>query len=1134
MNNYELLIHKLDAFIRKYYFNQLLRGILVFAACLFAYLLLVSVGEYFFYFPAWLKMGLVSLLLVAGLFSLAKWIVLPLLKIQRLGKTISHEEAARIIGLHFTDVSDKLLNILQLMQNSHHAESRELIEASIEQKSSNLVLVPFVQAVDLGKNKKYLPFALVPLAIGALIAISVPALFRDAGNRLLQANRNFEPPAPFTFQVTSGNMEVPMYGSYKLETKIKGSKLPEKVYVQSGNEQLEMQKTGKNTFAYTFTQIAAPLSFRMAAAGVHSSDYSIKVKQRPTLTSFTVDVLYPQYTGRANEHLQSLADMAIPAGTLLKISLKATNTSNIFLRLGSGAATPLQQQNNNWLSLLKFMADTSYTLLLSGKEIVRGDSFTYHVQVIPDLAPTVQMQEMKDSITGQQLLLTGNAGDDYGIGKLYFHYSIAGADKQILSNKNIALKTAGGRVVPFQHYFDIGSLDLQPGQELSYYIEAWDNDAVNGSKSGRSDIHTYRMPDAHQADSAQSQNSRQINQGLSSSAEQAKDLQKELKEMQNELLQSESMSWEQQQNMKSLEDKQMQLKNQVGAVKKRFDQQKKQSEQKQYSEEIKEKQEAVEKQLDNLLNKELQEQLKKLQEMQQQRNKENAFQNLQQMEQQNKLFNMDLERIQELIRKLEMQMKMEDLAAKMENLATQEDKLNEQNNARSEDNKQLAKQQDALQNQLKQALQNDMKEIEKLNNSQQNPEKTDDAQEQGKEADKDMEESSDQLQQNNNQKASKAQQNASNNMRQMAKSLMKMAAGMDAEQIEIDIKATRQILTNLLRFSFDQENLMNTVKHTPMSSPKYVENSRAQNRLQANARMIKDSLFTLGKRVFQIAATVNKETTDLESNINSTIYALENRRLGEAVTRQQYAMTSANNLALLLNELLENLMQNQAQAQASGQGKGGKPKPGSGGGAGQQLKDIITGQQQLGQGMQKGMGKGNQQQQGQQPGGQQGSNGGGGNGGGQGSEGDNMGSEQIARMARQQAALRRQIQELSSMLNSKGMSGNARQLKAIQDAMDKNETDMVNRKLNSELWRRQQEIMTRLLEAEKSIRDQEEDNKRNANAGKDEQRPMPPELKQYLQSRQSMLDMYRTTPPELKPYYRKMADDYLKQIKQNN
>lgn len=47
---------------------------------------------------------------------------------------INHEEAAKIIGTHFTDVKDKLLNVLQLKSQSVGFTDRSLIEASINQK----------------------------------------------------------------------------------------------------------------------------------------------------------------------------------------------------------------------------------------------------------------------------------------------------------------------------------------------------------------------------------------------------------------------------------------------------------------------------------------------------------------------------------------------------------------------------------------------------------------------------------------------------------------------------------------------------------------------------------------------------------------------------------------------------------------------------------------------------------------------------------------------------------------------------------------------------------------------------------------------------------------------------------------
>ncbi len=160
---------------------------------------------------------------------------------------------------------------------------------------------------------------------------------------------------------------------------------------------------------------------------------------------------------------------------------------------------------------------------------------------------------------------------------------------------------------------------------------------------------------------------------------------------------------------------------------------------------LKEKQEAVAKQLDHLLNKELAEQLKKLQEMMQQMNKENAFQQLQQMEQQNKLFNMDMERIKELMKKLEMQMKLEDVANKMEDLAERENQLQKNTEAAQKDKNELTKDQKDIQKDLKNTMQQDMKDLDKLNSGQQQPEKLDDVKDKGKEADSNMEQSSDQV-----------------------------------------------------------------------------------------------------------------------------------------------------------------------------------------------------------------------------------------------------------------------------------------------------------------------------------------------------------------------------------------------------
>ncbi len=1117
MGNYALLIQKLDQFIRKYYANKLLRGSLICAACLILYLLMITLGEYYFYFPVWVKVGVLSLLVLVGLLAVIRLVIIPLLKMQQMGPVISHEQASGIIGLHFPEVSDKLLNILQLRQESGSAASKALIEASIQQKSAQIVVVPFAQAIDLKQNKKYLPYLVLPLLLVGIILLAAPHIFKDAASRLMQPTTAFSPPAPFAFHIGNKQLRVPLYGQFVLDVEVKGEKLPDRVFLNVEGEQLELQALSKTHFQYTFSRVSEPLTFHLSAAGVRSPGYTLSIMEQPRLTAFSVSVNYPDYTGRTDEVLQGLSDLQLPQGTVLQWEITTSHTDQAQLRFGT-TGQPLDLSpagKDKWQASARFDQDTVYSFLMSNSKFQLKDSFRYGVQVIADQHPQVSLQQLSDSLLGQQILLVGNASDDYGLSRLYFHYEVKGEQNATGEARSIPLKLTPGKVVAFQQYFDFGSLNLEPGQRVSYYVEAWDNDAVHGSKSGRSAVGTFSMPRLDELQEQLQENAEQINQGLSAGAAQSEQMQEDVKSLQNQLLQTDDMSWEKKQGFKQLTERQEQLMNQVAAVKKRFEEQMKNTERKDYSEDIREKQEAVKEQLDHLLDKQLAEELKRLQEMMQKLNKEDAFQQLQQMEQQNKLFNMDMARIQELMKQLEMQMKMEDMAGKIGELATQEGKLKEKTEQGSADKDALAREQDKIKKALESLLKEDMQELGKMNNAQQAPQDLDGAQEQGEQAKDQMEQSSQQLQQGQPQKAGQAQSKAKQQLEEMAASMMQMAQGGNLEQIELDIKATRQLLTNLIRLSFEQEKLMNSVKTTPPSSPLFLTNAQVQNRLVANAKMIKDSLFVLSKRVFQIAPTINKETTELERNMAQTVTALGNRRMPEAVSRQQYAMTNANNLALLLNELLENLMQQQAQAM--GQSGSGKPKQGQGGGPGQLMKDIITGQQQLGEGMKPG--------QGNQPG-QQGSSG---KSGGQGGEGGD--AEQIARMARQQAALRKQIQELSSLLNSKGMGGNARELKAIQEQMDKNEADMVNKRFNSALLQRQRDIMTRLLSAEKAIRNQEEDNKRTAKEGKDENRPMPPEFEQYLKDHQQMKELYKTVPPSLKPFYKKMAEAYLNEVK---
>ena len=157
----EELIHKLDAFIRKYYTNRLVKGVLLFTGLAFGYfisaILLDSFFDYGIIGRTVLFFSFITALFIAGYF----WIIIPITKIYRLGKVISYAQASLLVGEHFETVKDKILNTLQLFENQTAGQSA-LLMAAIDQRVQELKPLPFNNAINLKDNRKYLRFALPP------------------------------------------------------------------------------------------------------------------------------------------------------------------------------------------------------------------------------------------------------------------------------------------------------------------------------------------------------------------------------------------------------------------------------------------------------------------------------------------------------------------------------------------------------------------------------------------------------------------------------------------------------------------------------------------------------------------------------------------------------------------------------------------------------------------------------------------------------------------------------------------------------------------------------------------------------------------------------------------------------------
>ncbi|MEL6275818.1 MAG: DUF4175 domain-containing protein, partial [Bacteroidota bacterium] len=269
LSNYKLLVRKLDLFIRKFYVNQFIRGLLYCIGTILLLFLAVSVAEYFFFFPKGTRKILWFSFIGLSAAALIGWVILPLARFFRLSKTISHEQAAGTIGDHFGNVQDKLLNVLQLRRQAEEIEDNSLISASINQKSSEISPVPFRRAIDLTKNRRYLKYALPPLLLLFVILFAAPSLIKDSTHRLIRNNEDFERPAPFRFVLQNvENLKVVQFGDYQLTVDIEGEVLPNEAFIEVAGYRYRLQKEDANTFTYNFSNVQENLPFSLQAGPV--------------------------------------------------------------------------------------------------------------------------------------------------------------------------------------------------------------------------------------------------------------------------------------------------------------------------------------------------------------------------------------------------------------------------------------------------------------------------------------------------------------------------------------------------------------------------------------------------------------------------------------------------------------------------------------------------------------------------------------------------------------------------------------------------------------------------------------------------------------------------------------------------
>ncbi len=940
MDNFKVIEQKLKRFIKKYYTNEIIRGIILFLAIGLLYFLFTAVVEHFLWLSTTGRTILFGLFILVQAGLLFKFIGIPVARLFKLFSGIDFRDASSMIGTHFPEVSDKLINVLQLHKNGG---DDELTWASINQKSEELKPIPFSLAIDFKKNASYLKYLAIPvLIIAALFFTGNNEILTESTKRVADFNNEYIPPAPFTFKVLNEDLNTLQKHDFKLNIVVTGRTIPESASIHFGNQTYYLTQETPGRFSFVFNNPVGDIPFYLKANEVRSENFILDVDDVPTIDQFELVMDYPYYTGKKDEILKSTGNALVPQGTKITWKLKTAATEQVDFKTRQ-EINQFKKDGNEFAFAKAILKPLKYSITTSNMFITDYEELNFKIDVTKDEYPELTMEMKKDSLDDAIMYFQGNVADDYGIRKIQIVYY---ESDNTSSQKTYEIGANRGTFDQFLFTFP-GNLPLEGGKNYQFFFEAIDNDVVNSYKSAKSQVYGFKKSTEEEEQEQQLQDQKKSVEDLEKSLQEQEKKQEELKEISQEQLEKNQRGFNDkkklEQALKNQQDQEEKMRQQMQKMKNNLE--KSSSEQDPMKKALEERMEQSEKEM-----RENEELLKELQEYQDKLTKEELKEQLEKAQKNSKEQKRNLEQLLELTKRYYVNQKYEQMIDKLNDIG---DKQEDQ--SKKEGDKNSKEDQDKLNEEYKE-WEKELQELEKENNGLKKPMDLDFDPLNAPEIKEEQKQSSEDLEKSDTPSASKKQKSAADKMKQQAQAMKSQMSSGQSEKLKEDAEMLRQILDNLVVFSKEQEIVLDGVKRLTRNSPNFGKRLKIQKDLERAFKHVDDSLFALASRNPEVGMDINREVTDVYYYIDKSLSQLSDFEMNKGQISQQFTLKSANTLANMLGEAMD-AMNNAMSMPGEGEGK-----PGQGQSSGFQLPDIIKKQESLmkkaGEGKEPGEGEG--------------------------------------------------------------------------------------------------------------------------------------------------------------------------------
>jgi hypothetical protein len=1044
--------------------------------------LIAGALEYEFYLEPYLKRFVLFTISILLLISFLIYVLPALLRYFRIIRSTDDIELARIVERKFPrEVGDKLVDALQIYEekfNKRVPYSDELLNASFMQLAGEVLKFDW-DKIEKKNSKRNLIFSSCFLIAFAL-SLFISREWRGSLLRMLNFDKKYIKPVDFIFKVEPGDTVVPKGENVRINVKLipqkEKLKVPEHIelYIKGENMRkfdVKKLKLGSNTFEYNLYNVRFPVEYFLKFKGSRSRNFKISVIDKPIIKLLKVKLNFPKYTGLEPLYLDdNLGDITGIVGT--RANFEVLTNKQIMeagIILDDSSYIPLEVNGTGARGEIEVKRTGSYHIEIKDMDGLKNENpIKYKITAIPDEYPQVEILRPDKNVDVNQDMNVGlliRIKDDFGFTKLKLAYRLSYSryikPSEEFSFIEIPIPSKGTELdIPY--LWDLSELELSPDDIVSYYIEVFDNDLISGPKSSKTEIYTIRFPSLREILAQVEASRSQIAQDIKDILEKAKRLRKEMREIELEFKKGKlQMNWQKRQKIQNIAKRYEELRRKIHETSKDIQNLVRKMEENQLlSPETLEKYLELQKLLSELDIPELRELMKRFEQAMRNINPEAIRRALEKFKFSEESFRRSIERTLKLLKRIQIEQRLNEILKQVEQMLRKQEEIRKMTANVNPENKgqldRIAREQEELKGNLKQ-LESDLKELMDKMNEFKSEMPTDELEKMMKglkeqNLDRKIEMAGEQIKSGRMNEAIKMQYQLSMAFSQMHQSLQALRQKMLENQQRQIITQMRKIQQELLSLSKEQEKIKMETGSTFGNSPKLREIARRQMDLLSDLNSVANSLIELSQKTFAITPQMGREIGNALRNMHVSIENLSNRNNSQATKAQENAMSSLNNVIIQLGDAMQSIMQ------------------AGGGGLGlqfllQQLNQITIQQMGLNQATRELMQKLTPEQQ-----------------------------AEMARLAAQQELIRKSLEELWKEAELSERERILGDLEQIAREMQEVIQDLESNNLTEETLRKQERILSRLLDAQRSIHERDFEKRRRSRPGRNIVRESPPEI----------------------------------------